>query len=450
MRWKQRASVIGALAIGAVGLFALPAVAQDAAPAIDTGDNAWIMVCAALVMFMTPGLAFFYGGLVRGKNVLSTIMHCFMALGIVTVLWVIIGHTLAFGPDIGKLIGEGGWIGGLDFLGFQDVGADPVVVAGTQLTLPHTTFGIYQMMFAVITPALIAGTYAERIKFSAYVVFTGIWVLVVYAPMAHWVWGGGFLGLAGLGALDFAGGTVVHQNAGAAALAVALVLGKRKGYPNEVMRPHNVPFVVLGASILWFGWFGFNGGSALFADGYASVAFVNTHVAAAAAILGWLVPERLKHGKATTVGAATGAVAGLVAITPASGFVRPWAAIVIGGAAGFICYFAVSLKSRLGYDDSLDVVGVHYVGGLIGAVLTGVFAIKSELFLIPDGGLIYSGDFTQVLKQLAASGIATAWGFILSFIILKVIDVIIGLRVTDEEEDTGLDLSLHAEEAYSA
>ncbi len=365
-----------------------------------------------------------------------------------TILWVIIGHTLAFGPDIGKVIGEGGWIGGLDFLGFKDVGAEAVEVAGTQLTIPHTTFGIYQMMFAIITPALIAGTYAERIKFSAYLVFTAVWVLVVYAPMAHWVWGGGFLGLSGLGALDFAGGTVVHQNAGAAALAAALVLGKRKGYPNDPMRPHNVPFVVLGASILWFGWFGFNGGSALFADGFASLAFANTHVAAGAAIFGWMIPEWMQHKRGTTVGAATGAVAGLVAITPAAGFVRPWSAIVIGLVAGAVCYGAVQLKHRFSYDDALDVVGVHYVGGLVGAILTGVFATKS--IIIPDGGLLYSGDFTQVLKQIVASVIATGWGFILSYIILKVIDMVWGVRVSEEDEDSGLDLSQHAEEAYSA
>ncbi len=443
-RWGRRAGVVAGLATVVLGTTALPAAAAQDAPAIDGANTAWIWVCAALVMFMTPGLAFFYGGLVRSKNVLSTIMHCFMALGIVTVLWVLIGHTLAFGPDIGAVIGDGGWIGGLDFLGFKDVGETPYA----PLTVPHSSFAIYQMMFAIITPALIAGTYAERMKFTSYVIFTGIWVLVVYAPMAHWVWGGGFLGLAGLGALDFAGGTVVHQNAGAAALAAAIVLGRRKGYPNEPMRPHNVPFVVLGASILWFGWFGFNGGSALAADGFASLAFMNTHVATGAAILGWLVPEWLQHRKPTTVGAATGAVAGLVAITPAAGYVRPWSAIIIGFVASAICYLAVQMKHRLRYDDSLDVVGVHYVGGLVGAILTGVFATRSAIS--PLGGLVYTGDFTQVLKQLAASGIATAWGFGLSLIILKLIDWTIGVRVSEEDEEVGLDLSQHAEDAYSA
>jgi Amt family ammonium transporter len=443
MRLLRRTGVVVALAGGVVAVTALPAAAQDAAATIDSGNTAWMLASAALVMFMTPGLAFFYGGLVRSKNVLSTIMYCFMALGVVTVIWVLVGHTLAFGPDIGKVIGEGGWIGGLDFLGFKDVGDAPYA----PLTIPHTTFAIYQMMFAVITPALIAGTYAERMKFSAYIVFTAVWVIVVYAPVAHWVWGGGLLGLSGLGALDFAGGTVVHQNAGAAALAAAFVLGKRKGYPNEPMLPHNVPYVVLGASILWFGWFGFNGGSALAADGFASLAFANTHVATAAALLGWLIPERMRHGKATTVGAATGAVAGLVAITPASGYVRPWSAMIIGFVAGILCYFAVSLKRRFNYDDSLDVVGVHYVGGLIGAILTGVFATKSAIS--PLGGLVYTGEFDQVLRQLVASGITTVWAFVLSFVILKIIDVTIGVRATEAEEETGLDLSMHGEAAYT-
>ena len=444
MRWAGRTGVVAALAVPILVVLALPAAAaaQDAAT-IDSGNTAWMLASAALVMFMTPGLAFFYGGLVRSKNVLGTIMHCFMALGIVTVLWVIIGHTLAFGPDVGKVIGEGGWIGGLDFIGFKDVGEAPF----EPLTIPHTAFAIYQMMFAVITPALIAGTYAERIKFSAYVVFTALWVIIVYSPLAHWVWGGGLLGLSGLGALDFAGGTVVHQNAGAAARAAAFVLGKRKGYPNEPMVPHNVPYVVLGASILWFGWFGFNGGSALASDGFAALAFANTHVATGAALLGWLIPERLRHGKATTVGAATGAVAGLVAITPASGYVRPWSAMIIGFVAGFICYLAVSLKHRFNYDDSLDVVGVHYVGGLIGALLTGVFATKSAIS--PIGGLIYGGGTDQLLRQLVASAITTVWAFVLSFIILKLIDVTIGVRVKEEDEDTGLDLSQHNEAAYS-
>jgi Amt family ammonium transporter len=364
-------------------------------------------------------------------------MHCFMALGIVTVLWVLIGHTLAFGPDIGAVISKGGWIGGLDFLGFKDVADVPHPLAAT---IPHTTFAMYQMMFAVITPALIAGTYAERIKFSAYFIFTAVWVLVVYAPLAHWVWGGGFLGADGLGALDFAGGTVVHQNAGAAALAAAFVLGRRKG-PDDQFIPHNVPFVVLGASILWFGWFGFNGGSALASNGLAGLAFSNTHIATAAAIFGWIVPEWIQHHKPTTVGAATGAVAGLVAITPASGFIRPWASLILGFVTGVICYFAVGLKRRFNYDDALDVVGVHYVGGLVGALLTGVFA--------QEVGLVYSGKADQFLKQLVASAFTTAWSFVLSFVLFKIIDWTIGLRVEESSEETGLDLSEHGEAAYA-
>jgi Amt family ammonium transporter len=305
------------------------------------------------------------------------------------------------------------------------------------------------MMFAVITPALIAGAYAERIKFSAYLVFTTIWVVVVYAPVAHWVWGGGFLNaLDGLGALDFAGGTVVHQNAGIAALAFVFVLGKRKGWPKEAFVPHNVPFVVLGASILWFGWFGFNGGSALASGGLASLAFSNTHVATAAAIFGWIIPEWIQHKKPTTVGAATGAVAGLVAITPAAGYVRPWSAICIGLAAGLVCYLAVSLKHRFGYDDALDVVGVHYVGGLIGALLTGVFA-TAQPALMGQEGLVYGGGFGLLGKQAAASGITTAWSFVLTVIILKAIDLVMGLRVKEEDEETGLDLSQHGEAGYA-
>jgi ammonium transporter, Amt family len=442
MRLVRRAGVVAALTIPAVALVALPASAAQGAAEVDSGNNAWMLASAALVMFMTPGLAFFYGGLVRQKNVLSTIMHCFMALGIVTILWMLIGHTLAFGPDVGKVIGEGGWIGGLDFLGFKDVGE----AVYPNLTIPHTTFAMYQMMFAIITPALIAGTYAERIKFSAYFVFTGLWVIIVYSPLAHWVWGGGMLGLSGLGALDFAGGTVVHQNAGAAAIAAAIVLGHRRG-SKDTFVPHNVPFVVLGASILWFGWFGFNAGSALAADGFAGLAFSNTHVATAAAIFGWIIPEWMRHRKPTTVGAATGAVAGLVAITPASGYVRPWSAMLIGFAAGSICFYACGLKRRFNYDDALDVIGVHYVGGLIGALLTGVFATKSAIS--PIGGMIYAGNADQLLRQAVASAITTVWAFVLSFIILKLIDWTIGVRVSEGDEETGLDLSEHGEAAYS-
>jgi Amt family ammonium transporter len=409
-------------------------------PKIDTGDTAWILASAALVMFMTPGLAFFYGGLVRTKNVLGTIMHSFMALAIITVVWTLIGHTLAFGPDKGMLIG------GLDFVGFRGVGdaASPLAP-----TIPHTAYAIYQMMFAVITPALISGAFAERMKFSGYLLFMVLWSVIVYAPVAHWVWGGGFLGAAKVGALDFAGGTVVHINAGIAALAAALVLGRRKGWPQDAssMVPHNVPFVVLGASILWFGWFGFNGGSALASGGLAASAFTATHLATAAAVFGWVVPEYLQHKRVTTVGAATGAVAGLVAITPASGYVRPWAALIIGFVAAFVCYFAVSLKWRLRYDDSLDVVGVHCVGGIMGALLTGFFATKAVNSAGADG--LFYGNPAQVGKQAIAVVVTLVWSFVLSLVLLKVTDVIVGLRVSEEEEAAGVDLGQHGEAAYA-
>jgi Amt family ammonium transporter len=403
---------------------------------IDTGDTAWLLVCAALVMFMTPGLALFYGGLVRSRNVLGTIMHSFVALGVVTILWVLAGYTLAFGPDVGSVVG------GLDFLGLDGVGQAPAALAPT---VPHLAFMIFQMMFAIITPALIAGAFAERMKFSGYVLFISLWALVVYSPVAHWVWGGGWLGPEGVGALDFAGGTVVHINAGIAALAAALYVGKRKGFGREAFVPHNVPMVVTGAAILWFGWFGFNAGSALGANGSAAQAFVTTHVATAAAMIGWLIPEWAKHGKPTTVGAATGAVAGLVAITPAAGFVAPWAAIAIGLAAGALCEWAVSLKTRLGYDDSLDVVGVHLVGGLVGALLVGVFAQAS---VGGTDGLLF-GNAAQFGRQAVAVLATLAWSFGLTLGILKVVDVVVGLRVSEEEESIGLDLSQHAEAGYT-
>ncbi len=426
-----------ATAVAAVPLAVVAtAVPADAATqgAVDGADTAWILTSAALVMFMTPGLAFFYSGLVRSKNVLTTIMHCFVALGVVTIVWVVLGYTLAFGPDVG------GVIGGLDFLGFKDVGAAPSAFAGT---IPHSAYAVFQMMFAVITPALIAGAFAERMKFSAYVVFIAAWSLIVYSPVAHWVWGGGFLGGDGVGALDFAGGTVVHINAGMAALAAVLLIGKREGWPQDVGVPHNVPFVVLGAGILWFGWFGFNGGSALASDGNAALAFTTTHVATAAAIFGWILPEWRRTGKPTAVGAATGAVGGLVAITPAAGFVRPWSALIIGFVAGAVCFYAVSLKFKLGYDDSLDVVGVHFVGGAVGALLTGVFALGEF------GGLVYTGSVEQLGRQAVGIGVTIVWAFVLSLVILKVIDLVIGLRVPPEEEEAGLDLAQHGEAGYT-
>jgi ammonium transporter, Amt family len=418
-----------------------PVIVADAG--IDTGDTAWVLAAAALVMFMTPGLAFFYGGLVRTKNVLATIMYSFAALALVTVVWTLVGHTLAFGSDVGGVVGEGGWIGGVDFAGFRDVGAEPHPLAPT---IPHLAFAVYQMMFAIITPALISGAFAERMRFSGYLVFTALWTILVYAPLAHWVWGGGFLGPQGIGALDFAGGTVVHLNAGVAALAAALVVGPRRGWPRPVL-PHNVPFVVLGASMLWFGWFGFNAGSALSAGPLAASAFVATQLATAAAVFGWVLPEWIRHGRPTTVGAATGAVAGLVAITPASGYVRPWAALLIGLAAGAVCEFAVGLKYRLRYDDALDVVAVHGVGGALGALLTGVFATTA---VNPGGaqGLLY-GNPWQVGRQAAAVGVTLLWSLLVSLVILKLLDRVMALRASEQDEVAGLDFSQHAETGYT-
>jgi Amt family ammonium transporter len=398
------------------------------------GDTAWLLAAAALVMFMTPGLALFYGGLVRAKNVLGIVMQSFVALAVVSVLWVLVGYTLAFGPDRGLVVG------GLDFLGLSGVGAAPSPLAPT---VPASAFMAFQLMFAVITPALITGAFAERMRFSGYLLFLGLWSVLVYAPLAHWVWGGGFLGANGLGAIDFAGGTVVHINAGVAALAVILYLGKRQGYGSRAFVPHNVPMVILGAGILWFGWFGFNAGSALAAGGLASSAFVATQLGAASAVLGWLIPEWLRHGKATTIGAATGAVAGLVAITPASGYVGPLPAIAIGLAGGAVCYFAVCLKSRLGYDDSLDVVGVHMVGGIVGALLTGVFA---SLAVNPAGA---AGGIAQLGKQAAAVGVTLIFSFAATWVILKVTDLLVGLRASEDDEEVGLDLSQHGEAAYA-
>jgi ammonium transporter, Amt family len=400
----------------------------------DTGDTGWVLGSAALVLFMTPGLALFYGGLVRSKNVLGTMMQSVAAIAIVSVVWVLAGYTLAFGPDIG------GAIGGLAHIGFRGVGEAPHALAPT---VPHSAFASFQMMFAVITPALIAGAFAERVRFGGYVAFVALWSLIVYAPLAHWVWGGGFLGVDGIGALDFAGGTVVHISAGAAALAAALFVGKRRGYPRGNFAPHNVPMVVLGAGILWFGWFGFNAGSALGANGLASSALLATHLGAAGAMIGWLVPERLRHGKATAVGGATGAVAGLVAITPAAGFVGPLPALAIGLLGGAVCFAAVEMKSRLGYDDSLDAVGVHMVGGLAGALLTGVFA---SLAVNPAGA---DGGWAQLGRQGAAAGITLAFSFVATWMILKLVDRLVGFRVPTDAEDSGVDLAEHGEAAYA-
>ncbi len=421
-----------------------PAPAAAAAPApapakVDSGDTAWVLMSSALVLLMTaPGLALFYGGMVRQKNALGTLMQSFIILALISVQWVLWGYSLAFGPD------KGGIIGGLEWVGLSGVGPTPN--ADYAPTIPHTAFMLFQMMFAVITPALITGAFAERKKFSTFLVFILVWATVVYDPLAHWVWGvGGWL--RNLGALDFAGGTVVHISSGISALAAALVIGKRKGYGHQPMPPHNLPFTVMGASLLWFGWFGFNAGSALAANGLAAHAFMTTNTATAAAALGWMFTEWSSRGKPTVLGAASGAVAGLVAITPAAGYVTPMAAIVIGAVAGIICYSACNLKSKLGYDDSLDVVGVHGVGGTWGALATGVFATKLVNEAGGDG-LLY-GNPKQLGIQLLAVVVTWVLGFVMTTVILKVLDGIMGLRVTDEEEAAGLDLSQHSETAYT-
>jgi ammonium transporter, Amt family len=406
---------------------------------MDTGDTAFVLISSGLVMFMTPGLAIFYGGMVRAKNVLATLMQSMFTLGLVSLLWVLIGYTLAFGPDVGGLIG------GLDYVGLLGVGQEPN--ADLAATIPHLAFALFQMMFAIITPALITGAFAERMKFWGYVAFTALWLVLIYAPLAHWVWApGGWI--RELGALDFAGGTVVHINAGIAALCAALVVGKRRGFGREAILPHNLTLTVLGTGILWFGWFGFNAGSALGANGLAASAFLTTNLGAAAGACGWAALEAIRGSRATTLGVASGAVAGLVAITPASGFVGPLAAIVIGLAAGLICAFAVGLKFRFGYDDSLDVVGVHLVGGIIGALLTGIFA---DIAVNPAGadGLLFGGGLTLLAKQLLAVGVTLAFSFVATLLVLKLVDATVGLRVRDEDEIAGLDVSQHSEVGYA-
>ena len=409
---------------------------------MNSGDTAFMLVSAALVMLMTPGLAFFYGGMVRSKNVLGTIMQNFVMLGVISIQWALFGYSLAFGPDMGHLIGN------LDWIGLAGVGFEPFKAYSE--TIPHQTFMIYQAMFAVITPALITGAWAERMKFSTFLAFMILWATLVYDPVAHWVWGdGGWL--KNLGALDFAGGTVVHINAGIAALAAVLVMGPRKGYGGrgngEIFIPHNLPMTVLGAGLLWFGWFGFNAGSALAAGSLASSAFTATHLATSAAVLSWIGTEWVFRGKPTTLGAASGAVAGLVAITPAAGFVGPMSAIIIGLVAGFICYMAVLAKVKLGYDDSLDVVGVHCVGGIIGALLTGLFATK---LVNPAGGDgLFFGNPAQVGIQALAVLVTLVFSFVMSFILLKILDATMGLRVSTEEEVAGLDISEHSEVGYN-
>ncbi len=410
---------------------------------IDSGNTAWVLVSAALVLFMTPGLAFFYGGMVRAKSVLGMLMQNFFAMGLISIVWSMVGFSLAFG-DGGKFIGN------LEFAGLNGLANADTVLPGYvddfALSIPVLAFVAYQMMFAIITPALITGATADRMKFSAFAVFIGLWSILVYSPVAHWVFSPeGWLFQRG--ALDFAGGAVVHINAGIAALVLVLVIGRRRGWPNEAMPPHSLPFTLLGTGILWFGWFGFNAGSALGANGLAAQALLNTHLAAAAAMLGWLAIEKLKGGHATTLGAASGAVAGLVAITPCAGFVGGMSPIIIGLVAGVVCFLAIQLKFRLGYDDSLDVVAVHLVGGIVGSLLLGLFSDTSVNSLGADG--LFFGGSDLIVNQLIAVGATIVFSGVVTFILAKIIDATIGLRITPDQEDEGMDQSLHAESAYA-
>jgi ammonium transporter, Amt family len=407
---------------------------------INPGDTAWVLASAALVLFMTPGLALFYGGMVRAKNVLGMLMQNFFCMGLISVIWAALTYSLAFS-------GDNKWIGNLDLAWLRDAAATSPT--GFELSIPPLTFLAFQLMFAIITPALITGAVADRMKFSAWVWFIGLWAVLVYAPIAHWVFSpAGWLFKRG--ALDFAGGTVVHINAGIAALAAVILLGKRKGWPNHPMPPHALPFTLIGAGILWFGWFGFNAGSALKGDGIAAQALVNTHMAAAAAMLGWLAVERLRTGHATTLGAASGLVAGLVAITPCAGFVGGMAPIYIGLIAGGVCAFAISLKFKFGYDDSLDVVGVHLVGGLVGSLLLGFFA---DATINPAGtdGVFLGGGFGLFGEQVLAVVATMAWSFVVTFGIVFVLSKVLpgGIRVSEEDEETGLDLTQHSETGYA-
>ncbi len=416
-------------------LLLLPLVmaTNAAADELSAGDTAWVLTSSALVLLMIPGLALFYGGMVRSKNVLGTIMHSVFAMGVVGIQWVVIGYSLSFS--------EGNWfIGGLDFAFLSNVGMES---AGT---IPHPAFVMFQRIFAIITPALITGAFAERMKFSAYAVFIIAWATLVYNPVAHWVWGpGGWLGADGLGALDFAGGTVVHMTSGFTALVAAIVIGKRIGYPSEPILPNSLVWTVLGAGLLWFGWFGFNGGSALGANSSAALAFATTQIAAAGGAVSWAVAEWFRTGKPTVLGVASGIVAGLVAVTPAAGFVGPMAALAIGLLAGVICYSAVLAKRSFGYDDSLDVFGVHGVGGTLGALLTGVFA--REVWGGVDG--LFAGNVDQFLAQVYGVAATAVYAIVVSFIILKVIDLTIGLRISPEDEQRGLDVSQHGETGYN-
>ena len=406
---------------------------------MSAGDTAWVLASSALVLFMTPGLALFYGGMVRSKNVLAMVAQSFFCMGMVTLLWVLVGFSLAFGPDAGS-----GLVGNLSLVGLRHIGAG---VPGLHLSVPPLAFVVFQMMFAIITPALITGATADRLKFGAFAVFITIWLLVVYCPIAHWSFSpGGWLYHRGV--LDFAGGTVVEINSGFSSLAAALVVGRRRGWPEELMSPHSLPFTMLGAGILWFGWFGFNAGSALSAGSVATQAFLNTQVAAACGLLGWILYERIKDGKATTLGAASGAVAGMVAITPCAGFVGTMPSVLIGGLAGGVCVFAVRLKFRFRYDDSLDVVAVHGMGGVVGTVLLGLFAARA---INPAGhnGWASGGGAGPLGEQALATVVTMAYSFGATWLVATAVNKVMGLRVSVAEENEGLDTTQHAETAYT-
>ena len=433
---KKLASILSMTAMFIAMMASVAFAADDTTAAIDTGDTAWVLISAALVFIMTPGLAFFYGGMVRSKNVLSTIMHSFFIVAMISVEWVLIGYAMTFGSDIG------GFIGSLDKIGLTGVGLQ-VMENGT---IPELAFVAFQCMFAIITPALITGAFAERMKFGAFVVFILLWAILIYNPMAHWVWGGGFL--AKLGALDFAGGLVIHILSGVSGLTVCILLGKRHGYGKVPMLPHHLPMTVLGAALLWFGWFGFNAGSALGANGLAANAFITTQAAAAMATVSWVACEWMHHGKPTILGAASGCVAGLVAITPAAGFVAPLPAVFIGLIGGIVCYFAVAVvKEKFGYDDSLDAFGVHGIGGTWGAVATGLWC-STEINPAGADGLFY-GSADTLIAQLISIVVAYVFAIVGSYILFKVVSCFMQVRANENEEVSGIDISEHGERAYN-
>lgn len=433
---KKLASILSMTAMFIAMMASVAFAADDTTAAIDTGDTAWVLISAALVFIMTPGLAFFYGGMVRSKNVLSTIMHSFFIVAMISVEWVLIGYAMTFGSDIG------GFIGSLDKIGLTGVGLQ-VMANGT---IPELAFVAFQCMFAIITPALITGAFAERMKFGAFVVFILLWAILIYNPMAHWVWGGGFL--AKLGALDFAGGLVIHILSGVSGLTVCILLGKRHGYGKVPMLPHHLPMTVLGAALLWFGWFGFNAGSALGANGLAANAFITTQAAAAMATVSWVACEWMHHGKPTILGAASGCVAGLVAITPAAGFVAPLPAVIIGLVGGIVCYFAVAVvKEKFGYDDSLDAFGVHGIGGTWGAVATGLWC-STEINPAGADGLFY-GSADTLIAQLISIVVAYVFAIVGSYILFKIVSCFMQVRANENEEVSGIDISEHGERAYN-